>query len=75
MSRLSLARQCYQRLEIEPRVGELSPCWNHLVGEYDKNPEAKIAHFTLGTPCFEGYEDQEFADEWFAEYESMLEHK
>lgn len=40
--------------------------WNHLVGEYDENPRAKVAHFTRGSPCFEGYEDQEFSDEWFA---------
>jgi len=56
----------------EDRVGELSPDWNHLVGECDHNPEAKLVHFTLGTPCFKGYEDQPFADEWFAERELML---
>lgn len=48
--------------------------WNHLVGEYGRNPGAKIAHFTLGTPCFPGYEDQEFADEWRAERDLMLAH-
>lgn len=53
------------------RVGELDPAWNHLVGEYEPNPDAKIVHFTLGTPCFKGYDKQEFADEWFAELEAM----
>ena len=57
------------------RVGALGPEWNHLVGEYDKNHGAKIVHYTLGTPCFKGYENQEYAKEWFDEYESMLEHK
>jgi hypothetical protein len=56
----------------EGRIGELPKEWNHLVGEYDPNPDAKIVHFTLGTPCFKGYENQEFADEWFAEKELML---
>lgn len=56
----------------EQRVGELPSEWNHLVGEYDQNPDAKIVHFTLGTPCFRGYENQEFADEWFNERELML---
>lgn len=56
----------------ESRIGELSPKWNHLVGEYDPNPEAKLVHFTLGTPCFKGYEDQEYAEEWFKEREAML---
>lgn len=55
----------------EARVGELSKDWNHLVGEYDENPAAKIVHFTLGTPCFEGYENQEYAAEWFREKEAM----
>lgn len=56
----------------ECRVGELSKDWNHLVGEYDPNPNAKLVHFTLGTPCFEGYENQEYAEEWFKEKEAML---
>lgn len=55
----------------EDRIGELSKDWNHLVGEYDENPNAKIVHFTLGTPCFKGYEDQEYADAWFKEKEAM----
>jgi len=56
---------------FEERIGELSPEWNHLVGEYDENPDAKIAHFTLGSPCFKGYENQEFADEWYKELRAM----
>jgi hypothetical protein len=50
-------------------IGELSTDWNHLVGEYEPNPNAKIVHFTLGTPCFQDYQDQEFAGEWFRELE------
>lgn len=56
----------------DERIGVLSREWNHLVGEYYPNPSAKIVHFTLGTPCFKGYEDQEYADEWFLERENML---
>lgn len=48
-------------------IGELDPAWNHLVGVYPKNPGAKIAHFTLGTPSMAGYAGCEFADEWRAE--------
>ena len=55
----------------EARVGELSKDWNHLVGEYNPNPEAKIVHYTLGTPCFSGYDEQEWADEWFSEKRLM----
>jgi hypothetical protein len=56
----------------EDRIGELPPEWNHLVGEDDENPNAKIVHYTLGTPCFKGYEDQEYSEEWFKEKEEML---
>ena len=49
----------------ESRIGELDPTWNHLCGELEPNPDAKLVHFTLGTPCFQGYEEQEHAKEWF----------
>ena len=52
-------------------VGELTPDWNHLVGEYEPNSHAKIVHFTLGTPCFKGYETCEYAQEWFEELGMM----
>jgi hypothetical protein len=50
-------------------VGEIPVAYNHLVGEYAPNPNAKIVHFTLGAPCFEGYEDQEHSSEWHRERE------
>jgi hypothetical protein len=48
-------------------IGEIGPEWNHLVGEYPPNPDAKLVHFTLGVPSFAGYENCEFAQDWFAE--------
>jgi hypothetical protein len=52
-------------------IGELPLEWNWLVGEYEYNPTAKIAHFTLGGPYFDGYRQCDYADEWFAELESL----
>jgi hypothetical protein len=52
-------------------IGALDLKWNWLVGEYPHNPEAKIAHYTLGGPWFEEYRGCDYAAEWFAEYESM----
>lgn len=52
-------------------VGELSPEWNHLVGEYSPNPNAKLVHFTLGGPYFQGYSDCEYSKEWFDELRDM----
>jgi lipopolysaccharide biosynthesis glycosyltransferase len=45
-------------------IGSLATSWNHLVGEYPPNPGAKVVHWTRGTPCFDGYEEQEHANEW-----------
>lgn len=59
----------------EDRVGSLPIEYNHLVGEYEPNPKARVVHFTLGTPCFDGYKEQEYAEEWFHEWELMNAHK
>ncbi len=53
-------------------IGSLHPAWNHLVGEYEPNPDAKIVHFTLGGPWFSGYRDCEYSKQWFDELADML---
>lgn len=45
-------------------IGALPKEWNHLVGVDAPNPDAKIAHMTLGIPTMPGYEACEFAEEW-----------
>jgi len=60
------------RFEWADSVGELPVEWNHLCGEYEENPNARIVHYTLGTPCFEGYENQEWADAWEHEFDLMV---
>ena len=52
-------------------VGELDPAWNHCVGYDDPREDAKIVHFTSGTPGFKERAWCEYADEWEAERESM----
>ena len=52
-------------------IGALPLEWNWLVGEYPHNPDAKIAHFTLGGPYFAEYRDCDYSDEWRAEFEAM----
>ena len=51
----------------DPFIGELPAEWNHLVSEYAPNKNAKLVHYTVGTPCFEEYMNCEFADEWYQE--------
>jgi hypothetical protein len=57
---------------VEDRaIGGLPLEWNWLVGEYAYNPGARIVHFTIGGPYFAAYRDCDYAQEWFAEFESM----
>lgn len=46
--------------------------WNWLVSEYKYNNNAKIAHFTLGTPCFSDYKDCDYAKEWYDYYNKLI---
>lgn len=57
-----LHRFCWLEDEL---VGALPPDWNLLVGE-QWHPDPAIAHFTRGTPDMDGYDEQPFAEEWFA---------
>lgn len=52
-------------------VGALPIEWNWLVGEYKRNPKAKIVHYTLGGPWFRKYRDCDYAGEWRAELKLM----
>lgn len=47
-------------------IGELPKEWNWLATEYDPNPQARLVHYTLGTPCFAEYKDADMAQDWRA---------
>jgi lipopolysaccharide biosynthesis glycosyltransferase len=51
----------------DDRIGELPPEWNWLPDEYGPNPDAKLLHYTLGTPCFHEFADTPQASEWHRE--------
>lgn len=51
----------------DERIGELPPEWNWLPDEYGPNADAKLLHYTLGTPCFHEFADTPQADEWHRE--------
>lgn len=53
-------------------VGQLPIEWNWLVDEYEPSPNAKLLHYTLGTPCFADYATCTHSDLWWAEYERMM---
>lgn len=52
-------------------IGALPLAWNWLVGEYDKNSEAKLLHYTRGGPWNEEFAECDHSDEWWQEYEQM----
>ena len=64
----------FKWLPDEAWIGSLDPAWNHLVGEYKPNPDAKMVHFTLGTPCFAKFANCEYAQEWRDEKNLMLDY-
>ena len=49
------------------RIQALPPEWNWLPDEYGANPNAKLLHYTLGTPCFHEYADTPQNEEWHRE--------
>jgi lipopolysaccharide biosynthesis glycosyltransferase len=53
------------------RIGDLPVEWNHLVGEYEFNPEAKLAHYTVGLPAWRRYADWDYSTEWAEAKRSM----
>ena len=48
-------------------IGELPIEWNWLPDEFGQNSDAKLLHFTLGTPCFFQSGDEPMANEWHSE--------
>lgn len=48
-------------------IGELPIEWNWLPDEFGPNDDAKLLHFTLGTPSFHEFAKSPMADEWHAE--------
>jgi lipopolysaccharide biosynthesis glycosyltransferase len=51
----------------DDRIAELPPEWNWLPDEYGPNPNAKLLHYTLGTPCFAEFADTPQGEEWHRE--------
>jgi lipopolysaccharide biosynthesis glycosyltransferase len=56
----------------EEQVGKLDETWNWLETEYEYNPDAKLVHHTLGTPCFKDYQNTDYAQEWWETYQRMI---
>lgn len=56
----------------DSEIGELPREWNWLTTEYENNHEAKLLHFTLGTPCFRDYREAPMSDVWHQHYRRAI---
>ena len=52
----------------DDRIQALPIEWNWLPDELGENTEAKLLHYTLGTPCFHEFTDTTQAEEWHSEH-------
>ena len=51
----------------DDQIGTLPTEWNWLPDEYGVNDQAKLLHYTLGTPCFHDFADTPQATAWHRE--------
>lgn len=56
----------------DDEVGPLPSAWNHLVGVDVHDPHAKLVHFTVAMPYFNGWRECEYAPQWREERDAML---
>lgn len=49
-------------------IGSLPIEWNWLPDEHGVNTDAKLLHYTLGTPCFDECDSVPMAEDWHTEY-------
>jgi len=55
----------------DDEIGDLPKEWNWLAIEYPENKDAKLIHYTLGTPCFKEYEKTDMSDIWYKTFERV----
>lgn len=55
----------------DDEIGDLPKEWNWLAIEYPENKDAKLIHYTLGTPCFKEYEKTDMSDIWYRTFERV----
>jgi lipopolysaccharide biosynthesis glycosyltransferase len=53
-------------------IGDIPKDWNWLAIEYPENKNAKLIHYTLGTPCFKEYWDCDMSDIWHANQKRVV---
>lgn len=64
----------FKWLQDDSLIGEIPNQWNYLVGEGNQCnfEDAKVLHYTLGTPCFRKYKDCLGSKDWYETQDQML---
>jgi hypothetical protein len=57
----------------DDEIGELDSTWNYLAIEYMPRKEAKLIHYTLGTPCLKDFKNTEMSEIWWNTYGRVIE--
>ncbi len=57
----------------DEQIGVLPRVWNWLAIEYEDNPQAKLVHYTLGTPRLRDYAESAMAELWKSSYRRVNE--
>lgn len=53
-------------------IGSLPLNWNWLVLEYEKNPSAKLLHYTVGSPNFKEFSESDNSSDWFESFSKVI---
>ena len=57
----------------DDEIGELAREWNWLALEYEEKKDINLIHYTIGTPCFEEYENSSLSSYWKKSFLKILE--
>lgn len=58
-------------LDHDTDIGNIPIEWNWLPDEFGANNQAKLIHYTLGTPCFPEYKDTSMSELWHKERSNL----
>ena len=56
----------------DSEIGDINKEWNWLAMEYEEKQDINLIHYTIGTPCFEEYQNSSLASYWKTSFLSML---
>ena len=56
----------------DEEIGEVEKEWNWLAMEYEEKNDINLIHYTIGTPCFEEYQNKSLSSYWKKSFLNIL---